>query len=337
MDPKTGKASRLGGSSLDALLALEPAGPSPGERLPQDLIARFQSTAYQPPMLADVAARLIELSRRPFKPTEAHQLLERDPFFAGRVLQIAQSPVHGGTTGVTSLAEAVTRLGQSSLGPMFLLAATKMRIFRNRAYLKPMEQVHAHSFATAHLAKLLSRYTSVDAQVAFTAGLIHDVGTVAAMMIHGDTDPDAGWHGTKPAGTAAPNPSQTPSAPRPAPPVATPQPTPAAAPTFEELWPSIRPFHARATGWLCSRWRLPKAISEAVTNHHELRAGTHADPLSALVVAADGLAAELGFPALDEIDTGQVGAALAMLGLGPAQRQEVLSDAAGIKILLGAR
>ncbi|MBM4357330.1 MAG: HDOD domain-containing protein [Deltaproteobacteria bacterium] len=348
MFPKSGSNRGDGGvPSLDQLLASDEPVVSAGEQLAQHLIQRFQSSAYQPPMLSDVAARLVELSRRPFKPTEAHQLLERDPFFAGRVLQVAQSPVHGGTAGVTSLAEAVTRLGQASLGPMFLLAATKMRIFRNRAYLKPMEQVHAHAFATAHIAKLLSRYSQVDAQVAFTAGLLHDVGIIAAMMIHGDTEPDAGKHAAPGAAAPGPGPAGAPARPGHPPTkpgagvlarkVPAPVAPPAAPQTFEEIWPSIRPFHIRATVWLCNRWKLPKLVTDAVAQHHELRAGASANPLAAIVAAADGLAAELGYAALDELDSGQVGVALAILGLGPAQRQAVLTDAAGIKALIAPR
>lgn len=311
MLPKSGGNSSS--VSIDQLLAGMTDAPNPGEELGRRVIERFQSSAYQPPLLADVAARLVELSRRPFKPTEAHQLLERDPFFAGRVLLVAQSPVHNGGSAVTSLAEAVTRLGHNSLGPMFLLASTKMRVFRSRNYLRPMEQLQAHSLAVAHLAKLASRYTpSVDPQVAFTAGLLHDVGTIAALMIHGD-----------PEGAVSPPGAVAPSAARHAP--------PAPALEMKELWPAIRPMHARATQWLASRWKLPSTLASAMAGHHDVRPTNSPAPLAALVALADGLATDLGFPAFDEVDSAQVPAALASLGLGPAQREAILADASGIQ------
>jgi putative nucleotidyltransferase with HDIG domain len=296
MFSKPNKPLTTGVPSVDSLLA--PGGqvePPPSESLAHKLIERFQSSAYQPPLMADVAAQVVELSRRPFKPTEALRLLERDAFFAGRVMQVAQSPVHNGGAPVTSLAEAVTRLGHATLGPIFLAASTKMRVFRNRAYLKPMEQLQAHSLAVAHLAKLVSRHTSLDPQVAFTCGLLHDVGTIAAMMIYGDTE------GTAP------------------------------VPEWKEVWPSIRPVHERATQWLCGRWRLPPVLAEAVANHHGVRPATTASSLAAVVALADGLAPAIGFSALDEGDAQQVPSALAALGLSPAQHQALLADASGIQ------
>jgi HD-like signal output (HDOD) protein len=131
MFSKPNQPLTTGVPSVDPLLAPGvQVEPPPSESLAHKLIERFQSSAYQPPLMADVAAQVVELSRRPFKPTEALRLLERDAFFAGRVMQVAQSPVHNGGAPVTSLAEAVTRLGHATLGPIFLAASTKMRVFR---------------------------------------------------------------------------------------------------------------------------------------------------------------------------------------------------------------
>lgn len=264
----------------------------------QLLIERYQSTAYQPPLLADVAAGLLELSRRPFKPTEAVAFLERDAFLAGRVLQVAQSPVHSASGGVTSLAEAVTRLGHATLGPMFLAASMKLRVFRNREYLKPMAQLQAHSIAVAQLARLASRHTSLDPQVAYTCGLLHDVGLTAALVIYGDTESLLG------SATAADAPLGV-----------------------KALWPSILPVHERATDWLCGRWKLPATMMEAVAHHHDLRLVQKPSPLAAVVSLADGLASAIGFPALDEVGSQQVASALAVLGLTTAQHDALLRDA----------
>lgn len=313
--------------SLASLLAPEPP---PTESLAQKLIERFQSSAYQPPLVADVAARLVELSRRPFKPTEAMALLERDAFLAGRVMQVAQSPVHSGGGAVTSLAEAVTRLGQATLGPMFLAASTKMRIFRNRSYMPPMVQVQAHSTAVAHLARLASRHTTVDSQVAFTCGLLHDVGITAALMIYGDTEitaPSVSLSRPSVAASAAPS-AIAPAALEPAPP----------APTeWQELWPTIRPVHERATEWLCGRWKLPPMLTEAIAHHHDVRPARKPSSLAAVVALADGLAFSLGFPACDELDPEQVPAALAALGLTAAQHQALLTDASRIQAHVSSR
>jgi len=181
-------------------------------------------------------------------------------------------------------------------------------VFRTRAYLRTMEQVQAHSLATAHLAKLASRHvSSVDPQVAFTAGLLHDVGLTAALMIHGD--PEGAAQGAAASAVSAPPPTVD----------------------VKELWPAIRAMHARTTQWLCSRWKLPAVLANAVVNHHDIRPANNPDPLAALVALADGLATDLGFPAFDEVEPGQVPAALASLGIGPAQRESLLADATGIQ------
>jgi putative nucleotidyltransferase with HDIG domain len=269
--------------------------PLRGDDLAQQLIARFESSSYQPPMLPDVAMELMALTRKAdVELKEVLHLLERDNVIAGRVLQIAQSPVYAARSPVRTLHEAVVRLGQKTLAQIFLQVSMKMRVFRSKPYQRPMQLLQTHSLATAHLAQMVCRFTSFPDDFAFTCGLLHDVGMAATMLLVGDTK-----QGEEP-------------------------------PEFGKLWPALKEVHLAAAQWLGKRWKLPPDVVMVIANHHDYRIGGRVHPLAAVVALADSLAAELGFGIGDEVAADQQRSALQAVGLNDAQRTRLLNEAKSI-------
>jgi HD-like signal output (HDOD) protein len=227
----------------------------------------FESPTYEPPLLPAAALELVELSRKPDATiSEIVALVERDPFIAARVLRVAQSPRYTCSGGVPSLHHAAVRLGLDTMTNIFLEVATHMRVFRARGYEAPMERLRLHSIATANVARIVCRYTSIFDEYAFLCGLFHDVGIAASMIILSD---------------------QKRETPR----------------TFAQEWRAIQPIHEAAARTLCQTWKLPPDVAFVVGHHHAIEVGGHTHPVAAAIAVAEAVATKLGFGFEDEAGT----------------------------------
>ena len=131
-------------------------------------------------MLPDTAIKLMELTRRPdTEIMHVVRLMEQDPLIAAKVLAVAQSAFFSRGGRVTSLRDAVVRLGMQELGLLFFEITASVRIFRAPGFDRHMGSLRRHSGMTAQLARLVCRQTSVMDEYAFMCALLHDVGMAA--------------------------------------------------------------------------------------------------------------------------------------------------------------
>lgn len=222
--------------------------------LARQLLNRFKSGDYQPPKLPSVAMKLMEVSRNPNATVqELVKLLEQDQLMAGKILKLSNSAAYRGSAEVASLRDAVVRLGMSTLRDVVMHAAMDMRVFRANGYSDTMDALRRHSLATAHVARILAR----GHELAFLAGLMHDVGIAGALLAIGDV----------PRGTELPG--------------------------IDLVWPAVESIHERAGVQMCRLWQLPAGVIDAVANHH-VRKGK-LGRLAAIVTMADNIASQCGY------------------------------------------
>lgn len=109
----------------------------------------------------------------------AHKI-ELDQAMAAKTLRIANSSFYGMQSTVTSIAQAVSVLGFHSIRTVVTACALT-------GSFAPMSGVGCsfdfqgfwrHSLATAVVARLLAPHMGVNPETAFTAGLLHDLGTL---------------------------------------------------------------------------------------------------------------------------------------------------------------
>src|SRR3954469_25119399 len=151
------------------------------------LRAHFTAPGYTPPLLPAVALQIQSLSQKPnVDVAELVSVMEKDPMFAARVLKIAQSAAFATAGRISSLKDAVVRMGMRNLTDIAWEVAMTMRVFRSPAYAQPMESVRRHSTACANLAKLASSFTSIATEYAFLCGLLHDIGMAASLIVLGE-------------------------------------------------------------------------------------------------------------------------------------------------------
>jgi HD-like signal output (HDOD) protein len=240
------------------------------------LLELFRSSSYQPPVLPVVAVELLALTRKPrVDVRNVVELLEKDALLAGDLLKIAQSPLYA-TAPIRSLEDAILRLGLSKVSDLFLRASLDRRVFRSPGYDEPMNQLRKHSALTAELVQRVCRLSVGMEQYAFLCGLLHDVGTAAAILALSEVTP---------------------------------------RPPFEKVLPIVESIHEGCSEVVARIWRLPPDVGTVLSLHHRLSLDGKVHPMAAAVAIADGLCEEVGLGFYAETDPVCTEAAIKALGL----------------------
>lgn len=150
------------------------------------------------PGLKDKFARLANLPSMPALLMEALQQINgeqdlaglvdkisQDPSMTVRILRIANSPFYGMPREIGSLREAIVLLGLNRIRDMLIgICFSKMlptwhKDFNRQLFLH-------HSMAVAKCARQLAQYTGNNPDLAFTAGLLHDLGNLVIAVLFPD-------------------------------------------------------------------------------------------------------------------------------------------------------
>ncbi len=129
------------------------------------------------PSLSIVVSQLLTLLQRDdVAMAELMEEISRDQGLAARILRIANSPFYGLSSHIGSLTDAGAMLGVHTLsnivtaaGIMGQFPPTADESFDRLSFWK-------HAIGVGVCARVLARHGGLDAEVAFTAGLLHDIG-----------------------------------------------------------------------------------------------------------------------------------------------------------------
>lgn len=227
------------------------------EELTRRLVKTFGAPNYQPPRLPAVAMELMAVARNPDVEFAAiEKLLEQDAMLAGEILALARSAAYSGRGQVPGIRQALVRLGLKKLSEVVMAAAMNMRVFRSKSYEKWMNRVRAHSLATAHISRFVSRYTPFEEEHAFLCGLMHDVGIAGIFLVLGDAE-----RGKQKL-------------------------------DLDVLWPAIHAAHAQAGAQMVKRWGLAEEMAMVVGAHHDVSIQGYDHPLAATVCVAEAMTLE---------------------------------------------
>jgi putative nucleotidyltransferase with HDIG domain len=147
----------------------------------QDRVKRNINRIQNLPALSDVISKIIELTEDPsVSGQQVADLVGRDQAMVTAILKIVNSPFYGLNRRVSSINHAIVLLGyrtirnialSTSLVSTFSGPSTDGRFDRKRFW--------THAVCTAAAAKLVAhRLKDTDAEEAFLAGLIHDMGRI---------------------------------------------------------------------------------------------------------------------------------------------------------------
>ena len=149
--------------------------------LAPEIQARFdhliESGELPLPVLPEVASQVLSMVQRPDCDTaRLAELLRRDPAMTAHVMQVAASPMYAGATKISSLQQAIGRLGFSTITQIVLAVASKTRVFAVPGFESQVKLAFQHALATALFAQEIARTRRSTVDVAFLAGLFHDFG-----------------------------------------------------------------------------------------------------------------------------------------------------------------
>ena len=138
-----------------------------------------------PPFPA-IASRIMAMaSREEVDIRELGGLVKMDPSFSAELLRFANSALFGVRREVTSLVTAIGIVGTERVRTMATLVAVN-RMVRASARIEALRKVWIHSLATAILAEEAARVAHMDRESAYTAGLLHNLGTLGMMSAYPD-------------------------------------------------------------------------------------------------------------------------------------------------------
>lgn len=178
-------------------------------------------------------------------------LIRTDAAFSAEVLRLANSSVFGPRYQVRDIPHALAVLGMNRLRAVITTLAMREFVLSGRQH-RALGHAWRHSFATALACEQLAGAMWLDSGLAYTAGLLHDVGIIAMVVAKGGAYAELV----------------------------------ANAPPHEEDFlareSELLGFdHCEAGQWLLGLWGLPPEFAQATARHHE-KPGADAFDLPAL-------------------------------------------------------
>ncbi len=230
----------------------------------QKALAQFLNAL---PPIPQVVTRALALLHEPdAKRAQVAEVIALDPALAGHFLRAVNSAYYGLPRRVTSLDEAIGFLGFAAVEEMLLALSTVRLLSREvPAYLLEREALWLHSVAVAEGARQVAQRRGIGPlSEAYVAGLLHDVGKLAAeaLLAHASN-----WG----QGNASED-----------------QP-------FTALEKELLGMdHAELSAVIVRTWNLPDRVIEAVAYHHRPSAAVLDLPFAAALHIADAAALMAG-------------------------------------------
>jgi putative nucleotidyltransferase with HDIG domain len=223
---------------------------------------------FRTPPFPQIAIRVLQLAQEENSSMlRLCELISSDAAFASEVLTIANSALYARRVPVTSILQAIALLGTHSLKGVCLTVG--VRAYLGKALDHPvLRAIWRHNLACALIAKELALLGLVDKDTAYTAGLMHDIGRLALVVL-------------KPKEYAALLESHCGSA----------------SSMLQQERELFGLDHCEAGRHLTRDWRLPAEFEAIVFEHHTLRQKSAPWHMADLINVSCRLADTVGFPA----------------------------------------
>jgi HD-like signal output (HDOD) protein len=135
------------------------------------------------PPFPQVAIRVLQLAKNENVPL--HQLcdlISSDPAFATEVLTVANSLLYAPRYPSTSILQAVSILGANTLQGMCVTVGVRSYLGKAMSY-PAMRSLWRHNLACAIIAQRLASVGIIDPDMAYTSGILHDIGRIALAVL----------------------------------------------------------------------------------------------------------------------------------------------------------
>ena len=163
-----------------------------GGKLREIIAKRIAQNRLVVPSMPAVAVRCLEqLRNQNAKFSELAATVEKDPLIASRLLRVVNSPTYGGREPITSIENAINRLGMKPFRIILIeLSAREVFVSKNPRIRQAFRGIWEHCLAVGMLAREVAAKlpASADGDAAYLAGLFHDVGkpVVGALLLEAE-------------------------------------------------------------------------------------------------------------------------------------------------------
>lgn len=221
----------------------------------------YQGSHTSLPVLPDVATRVIDIAGNPNSTvSQLAQVIGADQVLTTRLLGLANSAYAASVAGVTTIPDAVMRIGLTGVRNLAVAVCFASRLHDRRAYGEQGRAIVEHGLATAYVARAVALEAGVDGDEAFLGGLLHDIGKLVLLKWYHD-------HARR-SGRISP---------------------------AEEVQAIIKQWHPTVAGVMFRRSNLPRQLDEPVVCHHDYEKAVENRPLAAVVYLANRLSHRWGF------------------------------------------
>ena len=273
-------------------------------------VVEFVNETRQLPIFSTTAIQLMQsVGDESVSPERIARMISADPGLVAQLLRIVNSPYYGLPQRCSTMSTAIAVLGLDQVRRTVLAAVTQRPLLAYLHDTKVVQSFWRHQLLCAGLARHLAVQAGFDGEMAYTAGLMHEVGRLAIVIRHPhltdrllDVDDDDD-HLT---------------------------------PRHERARFGFD--HAEVGGALLARWGLPPAIVRATAEHE--RSAQPRDPLSAAVWRANLLAHQWAREEDEGVDEGSPGASdsdattaawMAAVALTTEQRRRIFDEIATLE------
>lgn len=154
------------------------------------LLKALPKTVERLPVLPEVSQRVLALTGDPnASMMDLARVIRDEQVIALSVMRLANSAMYGGLSEIKDLTTACARLGMQNIANVTqTVANANLFITGSKALRENMHRLQRHAVATAHCTAAIAKMISEPrGEIAFLAGLIHDIGKVALLdMIAND-------------------------------------------------------------------------------------------------------------------------------------------------------
>jgi putative nucleotidyltransferase with HDIG domain len=213
--------------------------------------------------LPDVAADVMALCQQASSDAlRIEKSVTRDPFISAQIVSVSNSPMFAPRMPIVSVRDAIVRIGLSNVNDIVMMVVTSSTMFRIRGFDEYVTNVTSRFPATALAARLIASTLRVPMEAAFTAGLLHDIGSLILLDRCAKT------------GKVRPEMVREPV-------------------FYGVITDALHSHHAQVGAAVCTVWKLPSSTVEAAAYHHDYKLGDHKFSAN-LVAAADAFADIMG-------------------------------------------
>lgn len=266
---------------------------------PISLAQIIDSVEDLPTLPAIVMELLNSIDKEELNVQELAQKVSLDLALTAKTLRYANSAYYSTLIKVTTVQQAISLLGLSTVRQIVMTAALSGCFPENNCKGFSHKDFWRHSNAVAIAARILARRLNLNTDVAFTAGLLHDIGALVLATCYTASYEQVLLHRQEQASTQ-----------------------------FEAERQLIHIDHAVIGEALARQWNFSDMMIKAIAGHHQPET-PGLGFLATIIHVADGIAHALGATMTPDLAPPEItGQSWESLGLDQALLDEVLAEAA---------